>query len=179
MGNFSYICPKCKKNIRDGEVVHFRHIRHGVVLGETVGRHDAYGRVWGKYEPQDPNYRKFEDEVEEGYMNTNEEICRSEFNLPDSKEFDGKLYEGKPYTWIQLRVKFGYKDFHEAPPEEFYDLWRNLPEYVPEKIASGTSAYHEYCWRKMTEDEKNSLVISELDPDQGCGSPRKLYFNVA
>lgn len=182
MGEFSWICPKCGKPINGSEVIHLRHIRHGKVLGETVGHHDGYGRVYGtKYEPQDPLYRLWADELPDdikNYPNTHEEICISEFELMDSIDFEGKVYEGKPYNWISFRNLMGYGDLTETPPESFYELWNSLPDFIPEKIASGTSAYHEYCYRKLTDEEKAKNVISELDPDQGWGEERIKYVNV-
>ncbi len=181
MGEFSYICPACGKAINGYEVVHFKHIRHGKVLGETVGHHDGYGRANGSFEGQDPYYRIWKDELPEkmaDYPNTHEDICDSEFSLEDSIDFDGKLYEGKPYTWMQLRDLMGFGDLASTPPEDFYELWRSLPEYKPETIASGTSAYHEYCYRQLTDEEKAENIISELDPNQGWGRQVNKYVDL-
>lgn len=180
MGNFSYICPLCRKNIRDGEVAHLRHIRHGEVLGETVGRYDGYGRVYGDFSPRDAYYRASEKDINLPfeYKNSHEEICISEFSLEDSMDYDAKIYEGKPYNWCQLRKLFGYMPLYQTPPESFYELWKSLPKYVPEKKASGTSAYHEYCYRKLTKRQRKNNTLSKLDPRQGEGEARDVYCNL-
>ena len=173
MGLFSYICPMCKKSVRIGEVAHLRHIRHGEVLGETVGRYDGYGRASGDYSPapRDIHYRQDND----NNKNSHQEIWLSEFKFTDSEGYKGKVYEGKPYDWGQLRKKFNIP-MDEVPPDSFYELWESLPDYKQEKIASGSSVYHEYCYKKLTEDERELKVISTGDPDQGCGTPRKKYI---
>ena len=182
MGIFSYICPHCKKSIRGGEIAHLRHIRHGKVLGETVGYYDCYGRVYGLSRtdsPVDPNYRRWADEMQEsGYPNTHEEICKSEFEYTDSEGFRGKVLGREPVDWIRFRNKLGCPIPMDVP-ESAYEQWRSLPDYVPERIASGTSAYHEYCWNRISKEEKNQNFISAGDPDQGCGKPRKKYWVTA
>ena len=182
MGEFSYICPKCGRAINGYEVVHFRHIRHGKVLGETVGHNDGYGGVSqliNSAVPFDPYYRIWKSKTPSAdYPNTHEDICESEFKLLDSIDYDAKIYEGKPYDWMELREKFGYTLDKGTPPESFYELWAKLPKYVPEKIASGTSAYHEYCYRRLSDEEKAKNIISELDPNQGWGRELKKYVEV-
>lgn len=180
MGMFSYICPACRTPINGTERVHFRHIRHGIVLGETEGKHDGYGRVYGTSECSDPLYRAWKSDLPKGredYHNTHEEICKSEFGLPDSIGFDGKIYEGEPITWIQFRIKLGYPLNGEVPPQEVYDIWDSLPKYEREgRAKSGTSAYHVYCWNRLTERQKNNLVISDNDKNQGWGAERSKYL---
>lgn len=182
MGMFSYICPKCGRAINGREVVHFRHIRHGKVLGETVGYHDGYGKVSkliNSDAPYDPYYRVWKNESPDAdYPNTHEDICDSEFHLKDSININAKIYEGKLYSWMELRKKFGYTLDKGTPPESFYELWESLPKYMPEKIASGTSAYHEYCYRRLSDKEKAQNIISELDPDQGWGRELKKYVEI-
>ncbi len=179
MGQFSFICPACDRAINGKEVAHFRHIRHGKVLGETVGYHDGYGRVWGDFTPCDPNYRIWSDEIaDKDYPNTHEEICKSEFELTDSIGYKAKIYDGKPYNWMQFRRLFGLEDLSKTPDKSFYDLWNSLEEFVPTVIASGTSAYHEFCFRKLSEEEKEKLVISKSDPDQGWGRELKKYVEL-
>ena len=65
-----------------------------------------------------------------------------------------------------------------TPPDSFYELWDSLEDYVPKKIASGTSAYHEYCYRNLTEKQVDKRVISRLDPRQGCGMSRDKYYHL-
>ena len=45
MGSFGYMCPKCGKNVRAGELCVLRNVLHGEVIGQTIGHYDEYGGV--------------------------------------------------------------------------------------------------------------------------------------
>lgn len=166
MGCFGYICVGCGKSIRYGERAVLKHIRHGEVLGETVGTYDSYGRVM-----EDSTYRSFDP----NNINGHDEICKSEFDLSDSEGCRGKLYKGKPVKWLEYRkIKVG--EGIEDLSQEMYDEWDNLMAVLPSQVKSGTEAWHEYCYNRATEETKDQHRISEGDPDQSWGNPRKKYM---
>lgn len=76
MGMFGYICSGCNKSINTGEQAIMIHIRHGKVCGSGKGTYDGYGRVDDKFRQNDAS------------LNGHEEICKSEFFLPDGIEND-------------------------------------------------------------------------------------------
>jgi hypothetical protein len=99
MGCFGYICRGCGKNIRGdcyigGEKCVMIHIRNGVELGRVEGRYNEYGGVIEQSGlPEDQRYRGDGDGP-----NSHTEICKSEFDMPDSylrtvemRELDGKF----------------------------------------------------------------------------------------
>lgn len=176
MGEFSWICPKCKRSIVYGELVHLRHIRHGIVLGETIGYNNGYG--YYSLSGTDPLFGIDSDELpenESNYPNTSEEIEISLCEFEDSAEFEKKLYNGKFYDWIEFRKLLGYGDLTVTPPDSVYELWDSLSYVSQRDIKSGISAYHEYCFKSLTDDERNANVISEDDPNQGRGDPKFDY----
>lgn len=89
MGCFSYICPICGKNIRNGERCVLIHKRNRVEIGRTEGHYNSYGGV-----EEDNNFRG------ETGPNSHEEICKSEFQMNSSFRFgrmrvlpDGRLLD--------------------------------------------------------------------------------------
>lgn len=175
---FSYICPACNRAINGDEVCHLRHIRHGVVLGETVGYYDGYGRTYGNFSGSNSDYRcDKSDAPSEGYENTHEEICASEFEFLDSEGFNGRIFNGEPVRWVDFCKKNNINCYREEIPQSIYDLWDSLEKYEPSEseIKSGTSAYHEYCWQRLSNAEKEKNIISKGDPNQGWGTPLELY----
>lgn len=168
MGCFGYMCIHCGKSIRGGEQAVLKHIRHGEVMGETRGTYDSYGGV-----EECDHYRGHHDEIN-GHMS----IWTSEFEFLDSEGFSGKIYKGEPITWMTYRsrkVSEGVKDLSQ----EIYDEWDTLEKYVQsEAPRSGTEAWHTYCYDrgKNTQELKEKHVISEGDPDQSWGKPRKKFM---
>lgn len=163
MGCFGYICNGCGKAIRGDELAVLKHIRHGKVLGEATGYYDSYGKVDGN-----DNYRN----DDKGNINSHFEICKSEFDFYDSEGYRGKIYEGKPIDWMQFRAIKGMDNLSD----EMYEEWRLLPQYVPEKIASGTEVWHKYCYDRASEEDKERHIPSEGDSNQSWGKPRKKYM---
>lgn len=192
MGCFGYICNKCGKNIRDGEKAVLRHVRHGEILGETIGEYDSYGRVY-----EDSVFRSWEKE-EKSYLNINshEEICKSEFDLYDSKERETKNLATKDFNGEEVGLDEYLKkvtnvtiekiSFGEATKEEKEELlkcikdYNDLPEYEnPTEAKSGTVAFHAKCYKSLGFSEEElelRKTPSEIDPDQGCGTPRKQFI---
>lgn len=106
MGCFSYICNKCGLNIRENERVVLKHVRHGEILGETIGTYDSYGRVY-----EDPIYRsRKEDEKSHLGINSHEEICKSEFSFEDSIGANYNIHNEEDCE--SMDVKSGTVAFH-------------------------------------------------------------------
>ena len=166
MGNFGYICPKCKTPINGYENCVLRHIRHGKLLGKAEGHYDGYGRVY-----EDRTFRNNDDENENNHSN----IWTSEFKLLDSKWYEGKMYNGKPIDW-QEYCKIKREKGCELFTNEMYEEWDSLEEYIPNEINSGVSAYHKVCFDSLNEEEKSKYVLSERDPEQSWGTPREKYL---
>lgn len=167
MGLFSYICPCCNKNIRYGEKVHLRHIRHGKLLGETEGTYNGYGGV-----EEDNVYRAWKSRCDT--INCHEELCKSEFGFMDSVDYNAKIYKGTPLQWMEYRetkVSEGMSDLCNT----MYEEWSSLKKYKVKKVLSGISAYHKYCYNRISDEEKEKFVISKNDREQGCGPARKKY----
>ena len=102
-------------------------------------------------------------------------IIESEFDLEDSVGTDKKVYKGENVSWMEYRrvkVKEGVEDLSN----EIYEEWDKLKRYVPIEISSGVEAWHKYCYERATEEEKNKHIISESDPDQSWGNPRKKFM---
>lgn len=166
MGCFGYICNGCKKSINGGEQAVFKHIRHGQVLGEATGTCDNYGSI-----EEDKIYRNYD----KNNINNHLEICKSEFDLLDSKGYDGKIYKGKPTKWMEFR-KLKVAEGMEGLCQEMYDEWDKLEPYKVEEVKSGVEAWHKYCYDRAPEDIKEQHIISEIDPNQSLGAPRKEYM---
>lgn len=168
MGLFSYICPKCGTAVRYGEKCVLRHIRHGELLGTASGTYDGYGRVMedGAYRNDAPCN-----------INSHDQIWKSEYCFEDSKFFRAKIYEGKLVDWTEFVCMYTGKPWKEVGeiPESAYALWKTLPDFTPKHFVSGTSAYHKYCFERITDAEKERLILSKRDPDQGCGKIREKY----
>lgn len=91
LGRFGYICKHCNENIREDEKCVLKHVRNGVLLGETEGRYNGYGTTK-------------EDELREeqgdlgtfrghygNNINNRKNILDSEWYLPDSYSVVGKV----------------------------------------------------------------------------------------
>lgn len=196
MGCFSYLCNKCGLNLRDGERVVLRHVRHGEILGETIGEYESYGRVY-----EDDTFRSWSKE-EKSHLNINshEEICKSEFDFFDSigrqsydvsnRNFEGQQVGLGEYLDIRRErdglvtmedVSLGNAtDFEGKALLKAISEYNNLPfweeEFVPK---SGVVAFHSKCYCSLKDNpEDNALKIkpSEQDPEQGCGNPRKRFL---
>ena len=61
----------------------------------------------------------------------------------------------------------GYNDFEVTPPESFYALWESLLVYEVKDIKSGISAYHEKCYKQLSDAEKSNNIISKR-PDSNA-----------
>lgn len=167
MGCFSYLCVKCGSAIRQCEEAVLKHIRHGEVIGEATGPIDAYGRI-----VTDRVYRDYD----LNNPNSNMAVVQSEYELSDSEGFRGKIYNGKPVSWMtyrRMRVREGVQDLCQ----EMYSEWEKLPVVFSTK-RSGTEAWHKYCHDKVSEIEKDKHIISKGDPHQGFGTPRRKYMSV-
>lgn len=168
MGCFGYLCVKCGASIREGEKAVLKHIRHGEVMGETRGTYNSYGGV-----EEDDEYRG-DHKRTNGHM----VIWESEYRFEDSIGYEAKIYKGKPVTWMDYRgvkVSEGVEDLSD----EIYSEWASLPKYKRDgKPRSGVEAWHEYCYDRArgTEELKEEHRISEDDPDQSWGKPRKKFM---
>ena len=178
MGCFSYICPSCKTNIRSGEKVHIRHIRHGINVekDESEGAYDNYGGTKGV---SGKRYNTGYNDLTPGDGSR----WDSEFHLFDSIEADLRILpNGKPGDWNAFLLDLGVLVDSENGcsrarkiTEQEYDLWNGLKPY-PIEARSGSSVYHMVCWKKLSDEEKNKNIVSPLDPMQGCGKPRKKFL---
>lgn len=103
MGCFGYICPICRKSIRNGERCILIHKRNGVEIGRTEGHYDSYGGV-----EEDSIFRG------ESGPNSHEEICKSEFQMDSSFRFgrmrmlpDGRLLDSDVISsFVKEYVRF-------------------------------------------------------------------------
>lgn len=176
MGLFGYMCPHCGKSIRYNEQAVLRHIQHGKLLGQAVGIYDGYGRVGGS------NYRCYgSNDDYNTSKNTHESIWYDEFCQLDSQYYNGRIYKGKPVTWEEYLKEKGvnicslsYED--RAPIDKEWLSLQKYSETAEYEAASGTSAYHKYCFDHISEEEKNEYILSDDDPEQSCGKPRKKYM---
>lgn len=170
MGCFGYMCVGCEKSIRGEERAVLKHIRHGKVLGETVGVYDSYGGVEGHSEVGEA-YRGHHDGIN-GHLS----IHTSEFKFPDSPGYDAKLYKGEPIFWMEYREKKKAEGMVDLC-DEMYEEWRTLP-YAPKIVPSrsGVEAWHEKCYNEASQEIKDEHIISESDPNQSWGKPRKKFM---
>lgn len=109
MGCFGYICKGCGTSIRGscftgGEKCILIHVRHGKEVGRVEGHYDEYGRIIEQESlPENEKYRG-----DHNGINGHSEICKSEFDLPDSylKLAYLRIYRGEimDYT-LYLREK--------------------------------------------------------------------------
>jgi hypothetical protein len=193
MGNYGYLCNKCGLSVRGGEKAVLRHIRHGQVLGETRGTYDGYGGVdedsifngsggdvWGDADGSaifDPGDRG---QGTSAQPNSHRELWLSQFKFDDSEGFvrSARLWDGKSVDWMGYRtaaVAGGIKDL--SP--EMYATWEELPFYYDvynSEPFSGVEAWHAYCFDHAEPEAKEAHFISEGDPDQSWGKPRKKYL---
>ena len=179
MGSFGYMCPQCGKNVRAGELCVLRNVLHGEVIGQTEGHYDEYGGV---------------DEDETFDVGTGGELC---FNYEDSsyKVETSRLYNGKliDFFWYQASE---WEEYHkksidaieklrsgevvELPTlrsrDEAFVEWDALSKPDWSLAKSGVSAYHKYCFDRLSDEEKAKNIPSRADPDQSWGGPRKKYM---
>jgi hypothetical protein len=180
MGSYGYICPKCGKNVRAGELCVLRNVRHGIVIDEATGHYDEYGGV------------EESDSFDTGDAGT------SFFNFDDSiwKYATHRIYNGEMIEWFWYymgkmdeyneQYKKVFKDIKEGKEdvqmpeypdkEELLEEFRKLPKPDITLAKSGVSAYHKYCFDRLSEEEKTKNICSLSDPDQSWGAPRKKYM---
>ncbi len=180
MGCYGYICPKCGTNIRGGELCVLRNVRHGEVIDEVTGHYDEYGSV-----------------EEENSFDTGD-AGTSFFNFDDSiwKYITYRVYNGKLISWFDYwmekwdenhnKVLSWFKLSKEGkvagdPPqfrkrEDMEAEFRALPKPDVTLARSGVSAYHKYCFDRLSDEEKEKNICSLNDPDQSWGAPRKKYM---
>lgn len=180
MGSFGYMCPKCGKNVRAGELCVLRNVLHGEVIEQTTGHYDEYGGV-------------DEDETFDVGMSGN--LCfnyeDSSYKVEVSRVHNGKLieyfwYHAAKYDEYWSKFKEICKKLEAGEIVEEYpqspDRNETLAEFmalpVPDwSIArSGVSAYHKYCFDRLSNEEKDKNIPSRTDPDQSWGGPRKKYM---
>ena len=180
MGSFGYICPKCGKNVRAGELCVLRNVLHGEVIGETIGHYDEYGGV-------------HEDETFD--VGTGGKLCfnyeDSSYKVEVSRIHNGKLIEFFWYhaeKWdkyfeqsleVARKLKAG-EAVEEIPRmssnDEVLAEFKTLPVPDWSLAKSGVSAYHKYCFDRLSDEEKAKCIPSRTDPDQSWGRPRKKYM---
>jgi hypothetical protein len=51
-----------------------------------------------------------------------------------------------------------------------------LPKLDMALVKSGVSAYHKYCFDRLSDEEREKNICSLDDPDQSWGRPRKEYM---
>lgn len=188
MGSYGYICNICKTAVNAGELCYLRHVRHGEVLGETIGHYDEYGGV-------------DEDEIFNGEdgMNSCDEIGKSEMDLPDSVENMNKydrMINGERMDFLDY--KFGYinsfydnieslVDEDKISPEELKELYSQKKnndtlrsEFLSYPLVSfdaksGIVACHKKCYSEASPEQQNDLTPSRSDPNQSWGMAREEF----
>lgn len=60
--------------------------------------------------------------------------------------------------------------------EELFVEWDSLPKPDWSMARSGVSAYHKYCFDRLSDEEKGKNIPSRTDPDQSWGGARKKYM---
>jgi hypothetical protein len=189
MGCFGYICKGCDTQIvgkcfGGGELCILKHVRHGEVLGECTGHYNEYGTVIE--ENEETGFRS-----EEGGINSHDEICKSEFDLKDSRYYyqmiDSRIVDGKITSFdryksdkhFELFIK--YKDDKELLSkklDEFEDSYEELMKefkkfpLVDFTAKSGIVAWHVKCHNEATEEQRVNLTPSKHDPNQSWGDVR-------
>lgn len=180
MGCYGYICPKCGKNIRGGELCVLRNVRHGVVIDEIVGHYNEYG---GVEESETFDVRS----AGASYFDFEDSMYRCLIHRTDNGEqvtWGGYLARRmEPYN-KQLNkaiddIKAGKQNVQipQIPSEE--DIKKDfleLPKLDMALVKSGVSAYHKYCFDRLSDEEKEKNICSVDDPEQSWGKPRKKYM---
>lgn len=190
MGCFGYICKGCGTPVNGNELCIMKHVRHSEVLGEVVGHYNEYGGVI----EQEGRENAFRSEGDND-PNSHYEICQSEFSMNDSREDrELRMYKGKKVDirlyqldrdneildkWVnnssdeanaEIR-HIGSKEFEEECKEEFKKL-----QLAPQpETHSGIAAWHKKCYDEATEEERNNLAPSDLDPEQSWGEAREEF----
>lgn len=180
MGSFGYMCPKCGKNVRAGELCVLRNVLHGKVIGQTIGHYDEYGSVHedesfdvgagGKlcFHYEDSSYK-----VETSRMHNGKLIDFFWYQMEKHDEYHAKMRE------IIAKLKAGeiVEEFpHDITREKAFVEWDALPKPDWSLARSGVSAYHKYCFDRLGDEEKDKNIPSRTDPDQSWGVPRKKYM---
>jgi len=200
MGNYGYICNKCKLSVRGGEKAVLRHIRHGQLAGETRGCYDGYGGVvedkvfngfegdfWGPadgsavFAPDTlDDWQGANDPGMSAHPNSHRQLWLSQYKLDDSKGFieGARVFGGKPLDWMGFRAAAPAAGIADLS-KKMYATWEALTPYSESHTQpplSGVEAWHAYCFEKAKPQAKEAHVISESDPDQSWGKPRKKYL---
>lgn len=180
MGSFGYMCPGCGKNVRAGELCVLRSVLHGEVIDQVVGHYDEYGSV------EEEN--AFDVKKSGDYQFHHED---SSYKIETSRVHDGKLIDsfwywaGKNERYheesinVLNRMRAGEVVTDFPKPIKYEDAvaeWRELPKPDWSFARSGVSAYHKYCFDRLSDEEKAKNIPSRSDPDQSWGRPRKKYM---
>ena len=181
VGCYSYLCSHCGKSIREGEKCHLIHVRHGKIQGEAEGTFNGYGSVVENEGFDNAVFDK-QNGVKRTNLNSHNEITKSKYEFKDSQyagSMQAKLYQGKPvdiYEYCNMvgvstnRTQSTSEQFQKALRE--YDKLEDVLRKTP---ASGIAAYHKKCYDISAKDGKIEPRLSESDPDQGQGTPRKEF----
>lgn len=188
MVEFEYKCSVCDERIvgnslKGGDDSVVIHKRHGEELGRVTGHYNKLGGVIeedvfseGAFSSANP-----------GHPNSNDEIWISEFQLEDSRSYEGRKYVGNKTMSIEnLRRNYLSRLFsiqmvqngkakQNGEPEDdrlvseifekeghaikFQDM---IDEYEDVEVKSGVVACHKSCYDNLSETEKNNLPISDV-----------------
>jgi hypothetical protein len=112
--------------------------------------------------------------------NSHRQLWLSQFRFADSKGFveSARLWEGKPLDWMAYRAAASAAGIKDLSPK-MYARWEELTLYseiYQGEPLSGIEAWHAYCFDHATAEAKEAHIISEGDPDQSWGKPRKKYL---
>jgi len=204
MGLYSYMCRCCNQSIRGNEKCVLIHRRHGEELGRAIGSYNGYGGVLennafcsrkallpdGQLNSNSHNEISESEDREDAYsndlrvlsdgtvlsmmdfsvaLNTARFILRCQESLDDMSALVTKVLTDEPAAGTAF-----VKEMSVLPSHDVKKRWKSLP--VPEIPFSGIVAFHEKCFRKLSEEEVAKMPPSERDPEQGCGKPRKKHL---
>jgi hypothetical protein len=112
--------------------------------------------------------------------NNHRQLWLSQYQFEDSKGFiaGARIWAGKPLDWMAFRAAAPAAGIADLSPE-MYAAWERLAPYSEvhtEAPRSGIEAWHAYCFDRAVPAAREAHVISEDDPDQSWGKPRKKYL---
>ena len=190
MGCFGYICKKCGTPVNGNELCIMKHVRHSEVLGAVVGHYNEYGGVV----EQEGQKNAFRGEDNDD-MNSHYEICKSEFDMNDSRDDeDIRMYKEEPVSAHLYQIIRGTEILEKSidqPPDESLkaikslnsdefkqkclDEFGELPPLPKPETWSGVVAWHKKCYDEATEEDRNDLKPSDSDPEQSWGEAREEF----